>query len=535
MSKATTEKKPEAGAPDPFQPSREAAPSVMAPDEPQVARWVGTIGLTLVALGGISVFLQVGLKMSRGIPLVWAIILLAIGVGGLLFHAVSDKDLQVRRSYGMLGYFLLAAAILVLLIPYKGAMASLFMPWGPLALALGLLFLLPFIRNEEDRQWRDISILLLGATGGILAVVGFIGDSIKSAFLLDYGLWLALLGLLYLWAFVVITGTATDLGYWSGLGIGAAGLLVFLVALGRSLLPPLFYKWGWTSPPPPQPYFVPYGLLLMGIGLVYVSVSAVLCSDNRLVAMTRRELTAYFYSPIAYIVLFGMTIGAGLSNLQFVASLLPQGEGLPQPTVIEPIVLRYFFGIFPVIAVLVIVPIVTMRLLSEEKRTGTFEVLMTAPVGEVTVVLSKFFAALIFFLLLWVPWWLFLLALWLAGGQGFDYLPLLSFLVVLTCTGAGFLGMGLFFSSLTRNQIAAAVLSFAGMLALTFPWFIRQMPGLLASDSGWSTVFQHVSYLDLWLTSLEGKLPPQDLVIHLSAAVFWLFLTSKVLEARKWS
>jgi ABC-type transport system involved in multi-copper enzyme maturation permease subunit len=535
MSKAITEKKPEGGPPDPFQPSRETAPSVMAPDEPRVARWVGTIGLTLVALGAISLFLQLGLKSPRGINLFWAIFFIAAGLGGLLFHAVSDKDLQVRRTYGMLGYFLLAAAILITVMPYKGVAGALFLPWGLLALALGLLFLLPFVRNEDEPQWRDMSIRVLGTAGAILALVGLIGGSVSNEFLLQYSPWLVLLGFFTLMAFVVITDTATDLGYWSGLGIGLAGLAVFLVALGRSVLPPLFYKWGWSSPPPPLPYFVPYGLLLMSFGLGYMGLSAALCSDSRLVAMTRREVTAYFYSPIAYIVLFGMTIGAGLSYLQFVASLVPQGEGLPQPTMIEPIVLRYFFGIFPVLAVLVIVPIVTMRLLSEEKRTGTYEVLMTAPVTEATVVLSKFFAALIFFSLLWAPWWLFLLALWLGGGQAFDYLPLLSFLVVLACTGAGFLGMGLFFSSLTRNQIAAAVLSFAGMLALTFPWFIRQLPGLLASDSGWVTVFQHISYLDLWLTSLEGKLPPQDLVIQLSAAVFWLFLTTKVLEARKWS
>jgi ABC-type transport system involved in multi-copper enzyme maturation permease subunit len=534
MSKAITEKKPEGGPPDPFQPPRDTAPSVMAPDEPRVARWVGTIGLTLVALGAISLFLQLGLKRATLINQVWASFFIAAGLGGLLFHAASDNDLQVRRTYGMLGYFWLAAAILITVLPIKGPAGALFLPWGFLGLALGLLFLLPFVRNEDDPKWREVSIRVLGAGGAILAAIGLIGGSVSGTFLLEYGLLLAFLGLIYLWAFVGIISTATDLGYLTALGLGLAGLVVFLVALGRSALPPLFYKWGWTSPPPPAPYFIPSGLVLMSVGLFYLATSAALCSDNRLVAMTRRELAAYFYSPIAYIVLFGMTVGAGFSNLQFVLDLLARAQPGMEP-MIEPIVRPYFFGIFPVLAILVIVPILTMRLLSEEKRTGTFEVLMTAPVTEVTVVLSKFFAALIFFLLLWVPWWLFLLALWLGGGQAFDYRPLLSFLLALACTGASFLSMGLFFSSLTRNQIAAAVLSFAGMLGLTFPWFARQLLIGLGIETGWTAVFQHISYLDLWLTTLQGKLPLQDLVIQLSAAVFWLFLTTKVLEARKWS
>ena len=77
------------------------------------------------------------------------------------------------------------------------------------------------------------------------------------------------------------------------------------------------------------------------------------------------------------------------------------------------------------------VPALTMRLLSEEKRSGTLEVLMTAPVNEISVVLGKFFAAWIFYMLLWLPVWLFLISLRYFGGEEFDYRPVLSFTVAM--------------------------------------------------------------------------------------------------------
>jgi ABC-type transport system involved in multi-copper enzyme maturation permease subunit len=536
MSKAITEKKPEgAPPPDPFQPPRETAPSVMAPDEPRVARWVGTVGLTLVALGVISLYMQLVLHKATLINPVIAYFCVAAGLGCLLFHAISDNDLQVRRTYGMVGYFLLAAALLISVLPIRGPAGALFLPWGLLGLALGLLFVLAFVRNEDDVKWHDITVWILGGGGAVLAVVGLLGGSISTEFLLQAGLWLALLGLVYLAFFIGFTGTGTDLGYYSGLLVGLVGAVCFAVALGRSILPPLFFKWGWISPP--TPYFIPGGLVLMLAGTLYVGLAVGLCSDNRVVAMTRRELAAYFYSPVAYIVLFGFTVIAFLSYWSFLSNLLPREAGMPWPSMPEPIILYYFFGIFPVIAVSVIVPLLTMRLLSEEKRTGTMEVLLTAPLEEASVVLSKFIAVFLFFLFLWLPWGLFLLALRLEGGQPFDYRPLLSFGVALACTGAGFLSMGLFFSSLTRNQIASGVLTFAGMLLLILPWFLSRWltAPVLEGETNWPALLQHVSYLDLWITTLQGKLPPLDLLIQASAAVFWLFVTIKVVEARRWS
>jgi ABC-type transport system involved in multi-copper enzyme maturation permease subunit len=203
------------------------------------------------------------------------------------------------------------------------------------------------------------------------------------------------------------------------------------------------------------------------------------------------------------------------------------GQSLP-----EPIVSFFIVDIIPVMSLIFVVPILTMRLLAEEKRTGTLEVMLTAPVDEVTVVLSKFAAALLFFLFLWVPWGLFLLDLRVEGGRPFDYMPLLSFAIVLVCTGAAMLSIGLFFSSLTRSQIAAAVLTFMVMVLLLLMYLVQRN---MSPGSVWPTVFSQIGFVDQWLQSLQGKLFLRSIIVQVSITVFFLFLTVKALEARKWT
>src|SRR5262249_8036478 len=104
--------------------------------------------------------------------------------------------------------------------------------------------------------------------------------------------------------------------------------------------------------------------------------------------------------------------------------------------------------------------------------------------------------------------------------------------LALTFMGAGFLSMGLFFSGVTRNQIAAFILTFLGMMVLFALFFIR---GQVGQGSAWFSVLGYVSFVEVWRSSIEGTVAPRLLLFHLSAAIFWLFLTTKVLEARKWS
>jgi ABC-2 type transport system permease protein len=490
----------------------DTGPSLMRRDDPKLARGIGVAAAAAIILGGMALALQTaGRATPMGIG--WAVFFLTIGVAGLLFHAAFDSDVQYRRIYMAFGYLCMIAGGFLAIVPYNKQPGALF-GQGFLFLLLGLLFLLAFLRNEDDAWFRKLAENIVGGVGAVMAIVGLAGGAIKGEFLLPYGILLGILGLIYVTAFIVVRGIGDDLAYRAGLLLGALGVLTFLIALGRSALPP-------------QEYLVPSGLLLMFLGILYSLTSLGLCSDNRLVVMTVRELGAQFYSPIAYIVLFAYVFAHWLAYWMWVGQVLDAPTPVPEPMV-KGFILQWTAVLFTIF----IVPVLTMRLLSEEKRSATLEVLLTAPVEESTVVVSKFLAAWIMFLFIWTPFLLLLVALRILGGQPFDYRPLFSFFTGLAITGAGFMSMGVFFSSLTRNQIASGVLTFAGMLFLLLTFLFHSR---IFRDSVWTGVLKHMSFIDVWFDTLDGKLVPTRLLFFASMAIFWLFASVKVLEARKWT
>lgn len=507
----------------PWQQS-DSGPSLLRSDDPTLPRILGGLGgAILIILGGLPLLLA-GSGRASPVGPGFATFLLSAGMIALLFHAALDWDVQFRRIYMFFAFAVFALGVLFALAPYPSHVGDQFLK-GFVCLVLALLFMLAFLRNEDDAWMRNVALLFLGAAGVVMAIVGLFGGNIKSEFLLPYGALLALLGLVYVTAFISGRGISDDLAYRAGLGLGILGLLAFLVALGRSLFPPLFHRFGWLSTQP-QEYLVPGGLVLMFLGALYLLTAVGLCSDNRLAVLTRRELGSQFCSPIAYFVLFAYVVGHWAAYWSTLNRILDAPVPIPEP-IVSGFILQWPVVLFTIF----IVPALTMRLLSEEKRTGTLEVLLTAPVDEGVVVASKFLAAWVMFLFVWIPFLLFLVALRVDGGQPFDYRPLFSFFTGLGITGAGFIAMGVFFSSLTRNQIASGVLTFAGMLLLTLALLFQGN----VQDSIWTTVLKHVSYLDVWFDTLDGKLVPVRLLFFGSMTVFFLFLSVKVLEARKWA
>ncbi|MFO0845357.1 MAG: ABC transporter permease [Gemmataceae bacterium] len=499
----------------PGSPPRESAPSILREDQPSVARGFAMAGAALVIFGGMALAFNLfgrAVRVSTG----WSIFCVTVGLFGMLFHAAFDRDVQLRRLYMLFGFGTLALGVALCLIPYPSAVGDL-MRWGVPCLVIALLFLLAFLRNEDDPYFRNLTQKVLGTAGAALALGGLFGGNLRADFFLPMGLVFSLIGLVYVTAYVGSRGVSDDTAYYASVGLAAAGGLVALVALGRSLLTA-----GGSS------YFVSVGVMLLFVGLLYATVGLVMALDRPILVMTRRELGAFFYSPIVYLALLGFSACWWGSYWIFLGQLLDVGPG-SQP-MLEPIVRNYYFSIVPVMVLLALVPALTMRLLSEEQRSGTMEVLLTAPVDEPAIVLSKFFAALITYLVMWLPSVLFLLAIPLAGGNAFDYRPLLSFAVVILVTGGAFVSMGLFFSSLTKSQIASFVLTFAGMVALMVVFFAGQA----TRDSAWETVLKHVSFLDLWFSTLEGKIVPRFLLFWASMTVLFLFVTVKVLESRKW-
>ena len=514
MSSNDITEKPEDRAAPPVAVLETGGPSVMAADEPTFARTLAMIGGAFVIFGGMALGFNLagaGARVSTG----WAVLSLTVGLSFLLFHAAFDRDLQLRRLYMMFGFAVVVLGLILCVLPYPDRVGGLFR-WAVPCLLVGLLFLISFLRNEDDPAVRNYSQLFLGGVGAVLAIAGVLGGFLRVDYFLPMGLVLGLVGLAFLAAFTGSRGVGDDLGFYAALALCLLGFLVIVITLGRSIFPATGYR-----------FFVSQGFLFLLVGLAYLAVGAGLSLDWPLFVLTRRELGSFFLSPIAYLTLTAFTVVGGLQYGVFLLFRLFDTEG---GVVMEPIVHGYFFSLFPVIVAMFAPSVLTMRLLSEEQRSGTMEVLLTAPVDETVIVFSKFLAALLMYLIVWIPLWLYLLAIPLMGGSPFDYRPLLGFLVTLTVTGAGFIGMGLFFSSVTRNQIAAGVLTLAGMLVLTAPHFLQG----LFRDPTLDKLLFHVSYIDLWWETLRGKIVPQYLLFYLSLAALSLFLTVKVLESRKW-
>jgi ABC-type transport system involved in multi-copper enzyme maturation permease subunit len=467
------------------------------------------------------------------------------------------------------------------------------MPWGLAAGLLALLFVVPFTRNETDETLRELVLYGLLLVGGALSIgvvaAGILG---KSDFLAGPGVALALLGVGFICAYLSQTDSSEGLGYAVALTLGAVGAGVLFYVFARTVFPTVLFEgpgvlrkpngaldywrvagrglivlaglglvaWGALGRFPtwmraalaaaglsvaavfivastgtylsmaPRLFLVPDGLILAFLGLVFLAVGLGVCSDSQFVTLTRRELSSYFFSPIGYLVLGGMVMCQWLGYWQFYEVLSDVGRR--QAALPEPIVRFYLFDLIPILCVILPVPALTMRLLSEEKRTGSLEVLLTSPVNEWPVVLSKFLATWIFFLICWLPAGLFLISVRMEAGAPFDYRPLLSFYAALAACSAAFISCGIFFSALTSNQIIAAVLTFMTLLFLVVCYFVKnQMTGIGATAQAFLT---RLSFIDLWRESLRGQLPIRDVLVWASAAIFGLFLSVKALEARKW-
>ncbi|HLW67749.1 MAG TPA: ABC transporter permease [Gemmataceae bacterium] len=507
---------------------------------------VGALGLLVGVVIGIVLPLE-SVHLAKS----WAVGLLPF-LPGLIFVALFARQEAEPFFKQLAVYGLGGIGFLLTLIAFIGVITK--PDWitgaGGVALVVAfftlLLYLSLFNSTNPLGYWSAVIVGVLGAAIMVWALARSIfpellhewrsppkGYAWPSAII---GLAFLVLGLLaYFLKPSSESGAGTTANQQSLKSLGriaiVIGIVVGLIGVGRLLAPSILQTTGWFASNP-RPYLGSAGILLTVAGLFYLLAGVGFASENRLVVMTRREFTAFFVSPIAYIVMFAFTIIAANNYRIFLSQLLRE-RSVPME---EPIVRSYIISFVLVVAVMIAVPLLTMRLLSEERRTGTLEVMLTAPLSEYLVVLSKFFATLMFFMLLFVPWVLFLVPLRLEAGQPFDYRPMLSFLLALLTSGAGFIAMGLFFSTLTKNQIIAAVLSFMGMMLMVSLYILEDS---ITSGEGFfaslKPVVRTVSFVDMWIDAGFGKLWLRDVVFHISAAVFWLFLSIKVLEARKWT
>ena len=244
---------------------------------------------------------------------------------------------------------------------------------------------------------------------------------------------------------------------------------------------------------------------------------------NGLLATFERELRAYFFSPLAYAVLTFFLLVNG-----FVFWLIVRFLSDPRGQAGAPV--EMFFGqtVFFWLVLLFIAPAITMRLLSEERRSGTIEVLMTSPVSEGQVVVGKFLAALTFYVFLWLPTLIYVGLI--QHYSTVDWGPVASSFLGILGIGSVFVAAGVFASSVSRNQVVAASLAFA-ILILLFSF------GLLENAVNTQWLKQGFAYLDLWSHMddfSKGIVNTRRLVYCASLTVFFLFLSARALEANKW-
>jgi ABC-2 type transport system permease protein len=251
---------------------------------------------------------------------------------------------------------------------------------------------------------------------------------------------------------------------------------------------------------------------------------------RHVLTLTRRELGAYFLGPMAFLVLLAFQAIAWLNFWWLVDTL-----GRPQTgysSLSDP--LNQYIAASPSfwIALLVAVPALTMRLIAEERRSGTIETLLTVPVTETEVVVAKWLAGVVMYLLLLLPFAIYLPFLYFQARFYFDPGPVLSLGIGLTTMGMMFVAIGLGFSAVTRNQIIAAIWTFVVLFMLVV---LTEVAYEMANQaqSGRAEVLRFVALWSQVQSFSTGRLDLRYLALHLSVCVFMLYLTVKLLEVRR--
>jgi ABC-2 type transport system permease protein len=235
--------------------------------------------------------------------------------------------------------------------------------------------------------------------------------------------------------------------------------------------------------------------------------------QNNMFAIFKREIKSYFYSPIAYILIGLFTI---LSSLFFILTNISYGSAQ-----LSGLLSNMGF------ILLFITPILTMRTLAEDRKNGTEVLLVTSPASIGKIVLGKYFAALSVFLIMTCITLIYPLILSIFGNP--SAAPIIGGYVGFILLGAAFISIGVFASSLTENQIIAAVVSFAILLVI---WLVEYIGNYFGGTI--SKVLNYFALLARYEEFNNGILSLSPVVFFISFIGVFLFLTTRVIERRRW-
>ena len=254
---------------------------------------------------------------------------------------------------------------------------------------------------------------------------------------------------------------------------------------------------------------------------------------RNMLSVAGRELRAYFHSPIAYLVmaLFALLCGYFFYNYTalFVVQtfrMMAMGQMAGQNISINEYIIRPLFQGLLAVVLLFLIPLITMRLFAEEKRSGTIELLLTSPLTDLEIILGKFLGSLAFYVVLMLLAFLYVGLLFIYGNPAAK--PLLALALGMLLYGSALLSLGMCISTFTKNQIIA------GAVALTVFLILYGFDWVNAYSS--STVGRVMSYMALtthFENFAKGVIDSADVVYYLSVIGIGIFLTARSVEALK--
>ena len=252
---------------------------------------------------------------------------------------------------------------------------------------------------------------------------------------------------------------------------------------------------------------------------------------RNVLAIAQKELRAYFASPIAYIVIgfFALLYGFFFVAIMryFVGQSMQAGlMGGAQSFNVNQQLIRPLLQNFLVVN-LFLLPMVTMRAYAEEKRSGTIELLLTSPVTDFEIVMGKFLGAMGLYIAMLAVTLFHLAVLYLYGRP--EWKPIVTSYLGLILFGGCFIAVGLFISSLSKNQIVAGSVTFVIFLLL---WVINWI-GSFAGPVG-DKLTSYLSIVDHFDDFSKGVIDTTHIIYYVSFITFGLFLTAKSVDSERW-
>jgi ABC-2 type transport system permease protein len=245
--------------------------------------------------------------------------------------------------------------------------------------------------------------------------------------------------------------------------------------------------------------------------------------------LLRRELAGFFLSPTGYVIIAAVTLLIGLGFDVSMTGVLNSDEPSSMPLT-ELFYVTFYFWLI----VLLITPVITMRLFALEKYSGTFETLMTTPVGDMQVVAAKFTGAVIFYMVSWLPMiaCLFVIRHFTDEHDVLDPGTVGGMFLGIFLIGCLFISLGCFASSLTRNQMAAAMISLVLGVSLFSLGFLATA---IDTPKGWETqVLSYFGLFDQMHNFARGQVDTKTVIFYVSVTFLFLFFTLRVVESRRW-